>query len=392
MTLSETSSGAAYPLHVLTVTPFYPKAGNESGGCFVAEPLAELVKLGMRASVFAVEPFYRLRSRASSSAPEATWHAYPAIPGNKGLASAGTGLYLHLRGPAGDLHMRSPIDLIHAHGALPCGHAALRLSRHFKIPYVVTVHGRDAFSTVQVRGWQGAQCEKVSREVYVAAQRVIGVSQKVRDEIQERTGGRAALSVIYNGVDPSRFVPGDDPAQPTLLTVGNLIPTKGHALLVEALAALRPEFPGLGWEVIGEGPELDRIRQLAEKLGVLNAIRFRGRQDRSEVAQAFRRCTVFVLPSRYEGLGCVYLEAMASGKVAIGCRGQGIEEVIRHGENGWLIPPEGREELMEGLRILLRDQSQRAQIGAAARNTILQSFTLEQQAQRLLTIYWESCA
>jgi glycosyltransferase involved in cell wall biosynthesis len=91
-------------------------------------------------------------------------------------------------------------------------------------------------------------------------------------------------------------------------------------------------------------------------------------------------------------LGCVYLEAMASGRAAIGCVGQGIEEVIRHGENGWLVPPNGREELIEGLRVLLRNDSRRRQIGAAARETILQSYTVGHQAQRLQAIYRESLA
>lgn len=378
------------PLHVLTLTPFYPRAGNESGGCFVAEPLVALAKEGVQSTVFAVEAFYRAKPQKSASAPWADWYRYLSLPGGAGLASSGAGLFLRLLGPADKLHARSPIDVIHAHGALPCGHAAALLSRHFRIPFVVTVHGRDAFSARQVPGWPGAWCARASRRVYAAARRVIGVSRHVGDEVQKEMGERSAVSVVYNGVDPVRFSPADDPAQPVLLTVGNLIPTKGHELIVRALAALRPQFPELTWEVIGDGPELDRVRQLAGELGVLAAIRFLGRQNRMEVAEACRRSTVFVLPSRYEGLGCVYLEAMASGKVAVGCMGQGIEEVIRHGESGWLVPPDSREELIEGLRTLLRDDSRRKQIGAAARETILQSFTLQHQAHRLLDIYRES--
>jgi glycosyltransferase involved in cell wall biosynthesis len=379
-------------LHVLTITPFYPKMGNESGGCFVVEPLMELSKMGTQSTVVAVEPFYRLTPHKSASAPDEEWYRYPAFPGGLGLASSGVGLFMRLRAPVGKLHAWCPIDVIHAHGALPCGHAAALLSRQLKTPFVVTVHGLDAFSSQQVSGWPGAWCARVSRRVYAAARRVIGVSQHVCDEVQRGTGGLSAASVVYNGVDPSLFTPGGNPARPVLLTVGNLIPTKGHELVVHALAALRPEFPELTWEVIGEGPELNRIRALAEKLGVLTSIRFQGRQNRAEVAEACRRCTVFALPSGYEGLGCVYLEAMASGKVAIGCVGQGIEEVIRHGENGWLIPANGGAELIDGLRVLLREEARRGQIGAAARETVLQSFTLGHQAQRLLAVYREILA
>jgi teichuronic acid biosynthesis glycosyltransferase TuaC len=388
--MSEASSAGQVPLHVLTITPFYPRVQDESFGCFVAEPVAELTKLGIRASVFAVVAFYRPKPGSSESAPHATWYRYPSLPGGLGLASAGWGLYLRLRGQMESLQAQTPVDVIHAHAALPCGHAARLLSHHFRIPYVVTVHGRDAFSSVQISGWPGAWCAQASRRVYGGAGRVLGVSRAVCEEVERGTGGNCAVSVVYNGTDPSRFTPADDPVRPALLTVGNLIPTKGHDLIVQALAALQPEFPELTWEVIGDGPELTRLFKLAEKLGVLARIRFQGRQSRNEVAEAYRRCSVFVLPSRYEGLGCVYLEAMASGKVAMGCREQAIEEVIRHGENGWLVPAEGLQELIEGLRRLLRDDGLRKKLGAAARDTILQSFTLQHQAQRLLAIYQES--
>ena len=103
-----------------------------------------------------------------------------------------------------------------------------------------------------------------------------------------------------------------------------------------------------------------------------------------------RNCTFFVLPSRYEGLGCVYLEAMASGKPVIACRGQGIDEIIQHGSNGWLIPIDGLEELVQGLQVLLANAELRAQIGQAARQTILDNLTLAHQAQSLVKIYEEA--
>jgi glycosyltransferase involved in cell wall biosynthesis len=105
------------------------------------------------------------------------------------------------------------------------------------------------------------------------------------------------------------------------------------------------------------------------------------------VAEAMRQCTIFVLPSRYEGLGCVYLEAMASGKVAIGCYGQGIDEIIRHGENGWLILVDGVTELVEGLKTLVADNNLRSRIGETARKTILSGLTLSHQAEKLMSIY-----
>jgi glycosyltransferase involved in cell wall biosynthesis len=112
-----------------------------------------------------------------------------------------------------------------------------------------------------------------------------------------------------------------------------------------------------------------------------------GRKSRSEVAEAMRRCSVFVLPSRNEGLGCVYLEAMSCAKPVIACRGQGIEEVIEHERNGWLIPMDGLEELVQGLSALLGSPEICMRIGAAARQTILEELTLSHQARRLAEVY-----
>ena len=120
---------------------------------------------------------------------------------------------------------------------------------------------------------------------------------------------------------------------------------------------------------------------LAQDLGISDRVHFLGRRSRSEVAEAMRNCTIFALPSRYEGLGCVYLEAMASGKPAIACHGQGIDEIIQHGNNGWLIPVDGLEELVQGLQLLLGDAELRTQIGQAARQTILDKLTLAHQAR-----------
>ena len=88
-----------------------------------------------------------------------------------------------------------------------------------------------------------------------------------------------------------------------------------------------------------------------------------------------RRATVFALPSRYEGLGCVYLEAMSAGKPVIACLGQGIDEVIEQGVNGCLIRADDLQGLTDTLVRLLQQPEVRRKMGDAARRTILQGYT-----------------
>lgn len=380
-------------MQVLTLTPFYPTSSDDAAGCFIAEPLRVLKELGVESCTVPVRAFYRGRVHVSPTAPPASWIRYPCVPSGIGLAWAGVFLYASLISRVRKLHRSQRIDLIHAHSALPCGHAAVLLSQELRIPCVVTVHGLDAFFTNQVRGYSGECCKRVSQFVYRSASRVICISERVAGQVRQDATAPVNATVIYNGVDPRKFSPaGNSPAPATILSVGNLIPVKGHELLLRALATLQQRYPNLSCEIIGDGPERSRLTRLARELNIAGKVHFLGRQGRNQVADAMRRCAVFVLPSRYEGLGCVYLEAMSAEKPAIACRGQGIEEIIQHATNGWLVVPDDLPGLVDGLLQLLQSTHLRQQIGAAARRTILQGFTLAHQAARLAELYRECSA
>jgi glycosyltransferase involved in cell wall biosynthesis len=386
-------------LHVLTLTPFYPSDRDDASGCFISEPLDLLARAAIRNTVLAVQPAYRRRLRARPSLVPVQWLRYPALPGGIGLASAAICVFARIVGRVRELHKVQPIDLIHAHAPLPCGHAAMLLSREFNVPYVVSVHGLDAFSTVQVTRKAGEWCRRISQRVYRSARRVICVSEHVRELVLAGTDGNCHTTVVYNGVDPALFAPSSDPDPASsdtnsllVLSIGNLIPTKGHEHLVRAAASLSSQFPSLRWEIIGDGPERRRLQALANELRVSDRVRFLGRQSRSQVADALRRCTIFVLPSRYEALGCVYLEAMSAGRPAIGCRNQGIAEVVQHGWNGLLVGPDNQGELTQAISTLLRDEPGRRRMRIAARDTILDRFTLAHQAENLARVYRECTA
>jgi teichuronic acid biosynthesis glycosyltransferase TuaC len=378
--------------HVLTLTPFYPTTQDDAQGCFVAEPLPLISKLGVVNTVMAVQPFYRPYTVANGRVFPARQARFISLPGGFGLPTAGAFLFAQLLGRVRRLHRFKPIHVIHAHAALPCGHAAALLGRELRIPFAVTVHGLDAYSTSQVAGRPGKWCKHVSRFVYASASCVICISEKVRDRVLELARGRVKTEVVYNGVDPDEFHPSSEsPKVNTILCVGNLIPTKGQDILIKAFAAVCASFPESSCEFIGDGADKSRLARTAKELNLDEKIRFVGRRTRGEVADAMRRCTVFALPSGYEGLGCVYLEAMATGKATIGCRGQGIEEIIEHGANGWLVNPGDVKDLAHAFSELLPNPMLRNEIGNAARRTILQGFTLAHQAERLARIYRE-CA
>jgi glycosyltransferase involved in cell wall biosynthesis len=240
-----------------------------------------------------------------------------------------------------------------------------------------------------VKGLAGKWSKRISQWVYRKARTVVCVSEKVRSKVMQAAPVNS--SVVYNGVDPEKFS-ADAEAGKVVLSIGNLIPIKGHDLLLRALAAIQARHPDATCDIIGDGPERAKLEALVLELSLASRVRFLGRQSRRQVAESMRHCAVFALPSSYEALGCVYLEAMASEKPAIGCTGQGIAEVIQQGMNGMLVEPGDLQGLARAISMLLDDESLRRRIGRSARHTILHGFTLADQAQRLAELYRECAA
>lgn len=380
------------PLHVLTLTPFFPFAANPVYGTYISEPVARYADFNLHSTVIGVSPLHHMRRRPLPSA-EAEWLRYPSIPGNRGLTTAGWFLYHRLLPAVRQLHGRAPIAVIHSHAALPCGHAASLLAGRLRIPFVVTVHGLDVFNACfEPQTAVAKRRSRLSSEIYRRAATVICISRAIENILQNGVPHPVSSQVIYNGADPESFFPDDTPPADrplSILIVGNLLRTKGHEIVLKAMANVAPKFPDLRCTIIGEGPDRSRFAELARALPIAERVSFLGRRDRQSVAQAMRDCTIFALPSRFEGLGCVYLEAMASGKPVVACNGQGIAEIIHHGQNGWLIPPDSVPEMTEALQQLLSSPDLRARLGKDARQTILDGLTLTDQARRLNDLYRE---
>jgi glycosyltransferase involved in cell wall biosynthesis len=380
---------------VLTLTPFYPHRTDEADGSFVAEPLAHLSEFNIRSTVIVARPISRSNFEASQFAPANILVRYPQLPGRAAYGSWGLMIYARIFRLVARLHREQPVDVIHTHAALPGGQSAAMIARRLKIPFVNTTHGLDAFSTRREKGLSRWWCDRVSRYVYKSARQNICVSRAVSREIVKVLGESVKTTIVYNGVDTEMFAPSreiDNGPRATILSVGRLVPDKGQDLVLRAIAILREKHPAISYEVIGDGPDEARLAALAQELGIRERVIFPGRTNRQGVADAMKRCSVFALPSSDEALGCVYLEAMATAKPVIACRDQGIEEIIRDGENGLLIEPDNVGQLAGALDTLLKDASARERIGERARKTTLEGLTLTDQARHLNEVYRECIA
>lgn len=207
---------------------------------------------------------------------------------------------------------------------------------------------------------------------------------------------RRKTALIPSSVDAERFRPGAvaglglrerfgvGGGAPVVVAVGQVLPVKGHELLVRAAAGL----PGVHvWIAGGTEDEAcaGALRRLSEELGLGERFRLLGKVE--DVAGLLAEADVFVHPSRHEGCPVALLEAMACGKACIATRVAGAEDVIETEVSGLLVPPLDVEGLREALRRVLEDEGLRRRLGEGARARVLAAYTVQREARQYEQFY-----
>jgi teichuronic acid biosynthesis glycosyltransferase TuaC len=202
-----------------------------------------------------------------------------------------------------------------------------------------------------------------------------------------RERGARRTRVVHLGTDVPA-VPAVPPADPTLVTVGNLIDRKRQADVIEAVALLRDRHPRLRYIVAGDGPDRAALAALADRRGVAGAVQLRGRLGPAEALAVGRSGTLFVLPSVAEAFGVSYVEAMAAGVPAIGSRGEdGPEEIAAAGGGIELVTPRRPAELAAAIGALLDDPARLDALRRDARATVAREFTWDRCGRETVSAY-----
>ena len=172
------------------------------------------------------------------------------------------------------------------------------------------------------------------------------------------------------------------------MTVGHLVARKRHADVLRALAVLAKRHPTLRYVIVGDGPERVALEGLAARLGVAERVDFRGQLPPGEAIEQARACTLFAMPSTEEAFGVAYIEAMAGGVPAIGCRGEpGPEEIAAAGDGFVLVPPGDIERLTQRIDELLSDPQRLREASIRARETVAANFTWTRCGEQTLAAY-----
>ncbi len=329
-------------LSLLTFSTLYPNAIRPNHGVFVENRLRHLVATGeVQATVLAPVPWFPGRSPDAGVPPSEQRHGllayhprFLAVPGigmrvSPWLLHAGAQRVLARLLAAG-----ARFDAIDAHYFYPDGVAAIRLGRQFNLPVVITARGSDV---TQFPGYPSARRAILAAAHEAAA--IITVSDGLRQALIALGAPAARITTLRNGVDLAAFRPLDRDAArsrfrvtgPTLVSVGALIPRKGHEQTIEAMRLLE------GWTLLiaGEGPERARLEALARRLGVAERVRLLGPLPHDQLPALYSAADISVLASSREGWANVLLESMACGTPAVASPIPGNDEVVR-------APPAGR--------------------------------------------------
>ncbi|HET7224818.1 MAG TPA: glycosyltransferase family 4 protein [Candidatus Eisenbacteria bacterium] len=214
------------------------------------------------------------------------------------------------------------------------------------------------------------------------------------DMLRALAGPHARVEWIYHGVDRRRFDgTGRRPAaEPLLLCVGRLAATKGFDVAVRALGLLAARGMRPRLALVGDGPDRASLEQLAVACGVAAQVEFRGALEQRAVLALYREAWVLVSPSRVlangrrDGIPNVIVEALAMGLPCVGTRVAGIEEVVKDGVNGCIVPPDDPTALADALATLLGDPARLERMGAAARGSVDESLDADRTFERVLAL------
>ena len=356
-------------MKLLTFSSLYPNAQMPSHGVFVENRLRQLVQGGrVESRVIAPVPWF-----PSTHTRFGRYGAYARVPAHETRFGLDVVHPRYLTVPAIGMNVtpltmalaaRSSVaaliasgydfDAIDAHYFYPDGVAAALLAKWFDRPLVITARGSDI---TQLPGHAGPR--RMIRWAAREASAIVTVCTALKTELTTLGADPGKIEVLRNGVDLAGFTP-IDPATArrklglpvdgrVIVSVGHLIPRKGHELVIEALAAL----PDVTLLVAGSGPEREALSRLASRLGVEGRVRFLGQLAHDALPFVYSAGDALVLASSNEGWANVLLEAMACGTPVVATDVGGSREVVDAPEAGILVAKRDVPSIADALGRLL---------------------------------------
>ncbi len=226
-----------------------------------------------------------------------------------------------------------------------------------------------------------SRAEKL-KELFSKMDAVHCVSQDMAETILPFTTSNNIVFVNRPSIDTKTFKRTKvykDNDKKHILSIGRLIYQKGYMVGLLAIKALAEKGVNFLWTIVGDGPQWEELKYNIHALGLTQHVNLAGKKSRDEIIELYNSVDIFFLPSIYEGIANVCLEAMSMELPVISSDCSGMKEVIKHGVDGILVPNYDHQKMSECLANLSLDYKNRLRIGTEARKVICSNFTLERQ-------------
>jgi phosphatidylinositol alpha-1,6-mannosyltransferase len=259
-------------------------------------------------------------------------------------------------------------DIVHVIDINPAGFVGFFATRLTRAKLVITTQG-----TYAVAPLYSAKLAWFSKIVYRGANAVVAISSFTAREIQKKIPG-LTITIIDPGINLAKFSNvGERHPEPLVLGVGSVKARKGYDVSLRAFALLKKKMPELRYTIVGSQTDepgfFKRLKELADELGVADAVEFRTNISDTELTDLYRRAGVFVLTSvndslHFEGYGMVFVEAAAYGVPGVGTSGNGIEDAIEDGRTGLLVPQRDPRATTDAMERILTDHALNSRMSA----------------------------
>ncbi|GIM30256.1 glycosyl transferase family 1 [Clostridium polyendosporum] len=340
-------------MHILIIPSWYKTESNPTLGSFFREQAQALVRAGHKVTLLFPEISYDTKdifnTKISIFDDEgvSTYTKKQYMIPKTGCFGFNVSFYKGIN----DLYNEAvkqvgTPDIIHAHSCLWAGYSAMKLSSKKNIPYLITEH-----FTKYSRGLIKSHEKPLIKKQIKYASKVIAVSEGLKNDLEEYSLGKEIL-VISNMVDVNKFALREQKSQNDkfkFLSVCYLMQKKGLDILLKAFAKSFKGYEDVELIIGGDGEEKDNLLRLTNELGISSQVKFLGALNRDEVIENMQSCNAFVLPSRFETFGVVFIEALACGKPIIATKTGGPDGIVNKG-NGFLVEVED----IEGLSIAMK--------------------------------------
>ncbi len=282
-------------------------------------------------------------------------------------------------------------DLTHSFFAVPCGEISRKLKKKYGIPYIVSLRGAD------VPGYS-ERFDKLYKVIIPIIHRVwhdakfVVTNSKGLTELAQKSDRNQNFLQIFNGVDTEFYKPGkrtleDRKKEFRILLASRLSRRKGFNYAIEAFVELFDMYPHIRMQIAGgEGNAMEELKEQVKNYRLDGRVTFSGLYTKEESPKIYNSADVFVMPSLNEGMSNNLLEALASGLPVLMTPTGGAEELVRDGENGYLIKMKDKNSIVERLKILIENPELCDGFGHASR-LIAETMSWENVASEYVKLY-----